>query len=89
MQLNNLLPAALLLASTATATTFNNFRDISCQVWNQSYVEVTKAALEKVVQNGYATARFTESNASGYFFTPEERKKCPPNSDNNFKWVCS
>ena len=86
MHLANILPVAVLLASTATATTFNNFRDLTCQVWNGTYVEVTKATLEKVVQEGYAAA-----GAEAYdrtYITPAEIKKCPPNSDRTYKWVC-
>lgn len=88
MQLISLLSVAGLLASTATATTFNNFRDLSCQVWNKTYVSVSKTDLENLVKDKYATTP-TFSQSSRLFFTDAEKKKCPPNSDDTYKWVCS
>lgn len=86
MHLANILPVAALLASTATATTFNNFQDLTCQIWGGTYATATKADLEKLVQEGYAAA--SPENYAGTFITAEAKKKCPPNSDKTYKWVC-
>ncbi|RMZ69226.1 hypothetical protein GMOD_00003167 [Pyrenophora seminiperda CCB06] len=88
MQLTTALLSLLLTSSaTVTATTFNNFRDLTCQVWNGSYVTVTKTDLEQVVKNGYASASPLIPNASSLFFTDAEKKKCPSNSEDTYKWV--
>ncbi|CAE7012801.1 hypothetical protein PTTW11_02407 [Pyrenophora teres f. teres] len=86
MQLTNLLSAAVLLASTASATTFENFRDVSCRAWNTSFVEVTKAELQRITKDGYATAAYTRSYSPDSFYI-RSKENCPPNSENNYKLV--
>ncbi|KAE8842845.1 hypothetical protein PTNB85_00516 [Pyrenophora teres f. teres] len=86
MQLTNLLSAAVLLASTASATTFENFRDVSCRAWNTSFVEVTKAELQRITKDGYATAAYTRSYSPDSFYI-RSKENCPPNSENNYKLI--
>ncbi|EFQ93850.1 hypothetical protein PTT_08647 [Pyrenophora teres f. teres 0-1] len=86
MQLTNLLSAAVLLASTASATTFENFRDVSCRAWNTSFVEVTKAELQRITKDGYATAAYTGSYSPDSFYI-RSKENCPPNSENNYKLI--
>ena len=83
MRFTNLvvLPAAALAASI----TFNGVRDTACQRWDGSYATVTAAQLEKIIVDGYPSAKL--EGDSDRAWGPYYEKICPPNSDNKYAWV--
>lgn len=85
MQLQHLIPAAFFSAS-AVAATFNGFSDAACQRYDGTYIPVTAAQLQDLVVQEWATADAVPE-ASRFLTTPDDKKKCPSNEDDTYKWV--
>ncbi|PVH96801.1 hypothetical protein DM02DRAFT_486106, partial [Periconia macrospinosa] len=68
--------------AAASAAKFKYFTDQSCQIYNESYLTVTSAELKDLVIQSWPTTT-AESYDSNLFL---DKKKCPRNTDNNFKW---
>ncbi|PVH94285.1 hypothetical protein DM02DRAFT_539770 [Periconia macrospinosa] len=83
MQLPQLL--ILAFAASASAAKFNFYADQSCQRYDETYVTVTAAQLQDLTVQGWPTTR-DEPYASAFLGSPEEKKRCPSNSDDTFKW---
>lgn len=84
MQLTYFLTAAF--AASATAAKFNNFADTECQKYGGEYVKVTAGELQKIAQETYASSP-TIGEASRFLSTADDKRKCPSNSDDTYKWV--
>ena len=85
MQLQHLIPAALFSAS-ALAATFNGFSDTACQRYDGTYIPVTAAQLQDLVVQEWATTDAVPE-ASRFLTTPDDKKNCPSNEDDTYKWV--
>jgi hypothetical protein len=85
MQLQHLIPAAFFSAS-ALAATFNGFSDTACQRYDGTYIPVTAAQLQDLVVQEWATTGAVPE-ASRFLTTPDDKKKCPSNEDDTYKWV--
>ncbi|KAI4681808.1 uncharacterized protein J4E84_007404 [Alternaria hordeiaustralica] len=85
MQLQYLLPAAFLAASTMAAK-FNGFSNIACQQYDGTYIPLTATQLQDIVVKNWATTQEIPE-ASRSFTAPDDRKLCPSNSDDTYKWV--
>lgn len=87
MQLQYLLPATLFAASTLAAK-FNGFSDTACQKYDGTYVAVTAAQLQDIVVQEWPTVAAIPEASRG-LSSPEDKKKCPSNEDDTYKWVSS
>jgi hypothetical protein len=85
MQLQLVLPAAFFAAS-ALAAKFNAFSDIACQQYDGTYIPVTGAQLQDIVLQEWPTVKTTPGASRG-LITAADRKNCPPNEDDTYKWV--
>jgi hypothetical protein len=85
MQLQHILPAALFAASTLAAK-FNGFSDIACQQYDGTYIPMKATQLQEIVVKDWAaTQEYPEASRS--FTAPDDKKNCPSNSDDTYKWV--
>lgn len=84
MQLTYLLTTAF--AASALGATFNHFQDKSCQNGVGVYVDLTAAEQQAIIEEKYASSASTEQ-ASGFLSSPDDRRRCPSNSDDTYKWV--
>jgi hypothetical protein len=85
MQLQHVLPVVLFAAS-ALAATFNGFSDTACQRYDGMYIPVTAAQLQDLVVQEWPTTEAVPE-ASRALTAPDDKKKCPPNEDDTYKWV--
>ena len=85
MKLQHLVPAVFFSAS-ALAATFNGFSDTACQRYDGTYIPVTAAQLQDLVVQEWATTDAVPE-ASRFLTTPDDKKKCPSNEDDTYKWV--
>lgn len=88
MQFSQLLVLAFAAAASAApaAAKFNFFTNQSCQRYDQTYVTVTAAQLQQLTAQNWATTPTLE-RASASLGGPEDKKRCPSNSDDTYKWV--
>ena len=84
MQFSQLLIFAF--AASVSAAKFKFYADQTCQKYDETYVTVTAAQLQDLTVQGWPTTP-DEPNASAFLGSPEDKKRCPSNSDNTFKWI--
>lgn len=84
MHLLSFLP--LVFLPSAYATTFHYFTDKTCQKYDGTYVTVTADELKDLAVQEYPTADVSPQ-ASRFLTTPDDKIRCPSNSDDTFKWV--
>jgi hypothetical protein len=85
MRLQLVVPAAFLAAS-ALAAKFNAFSDIACQQYDGTYIPVTGSQLQDLVVQDWPTVN-ANPEASRGLTSAADRKNCPPNEDDTYKWV--
>jgi hypothetical protein len=85
MQFQHLIPTAFFAAS-ALAATFNGFSDSACQRYDGTSIPVAAAQLQDLVVQEWSTKSLVPEG-SRFLTTPDDKKKCPPNEDDSYKWV--
>ncbi|KAH8707145.1 hypothetical protein GQ44DRAFT_628960 [Phaeosphaeriaceae sp. PMI808] len=85
MQLTHFLITTF--AASALAVKFLNVVDTACQRYDGTYVPVTAAQFKDIILQEYPVATLIPEMSRSLHQSPEDRKSCPSNSDDTYKWI--